>query len=90
MVEIYTRLENRLEMKEKATMTAKNMGFELLDFRYLTNNPLDEYLFVALCYKQEAYQPYVVWTYNSEFNSFSNGYYSSDSENAELKFKTKS
>lgn len=89
MVNIYERLEKRLEAQQKATEIAWEMGYIVEDFRYLTNNPDDEYLFVALCHKSTAFEPYVVWLYNSTREGFTNGQYSSTYDNARQNFENR-
>ena len=88
MLNLYSRLENRVETRQKATEKAKKMGFEVLDCNYQSKKPHLEHLFVVLCWNlSDEGNKFVVWSYNSTSNEFYNGYYTNYSTKADNNFK---
>lgn len=90
-IDIYSRIEKRQNALKNATKLAESKGWIVQSFRYLTNHPLDEYLFVVMCQSSpKSIKEYVIWLYNSEDNGFYEGYYTCNRENAEKKYLSKS
>lgn len=68
------------ENTQKAIESSGKLGWEILNIRMLTNHPDDHYLMVTLCKNKE--NEWVVHIYNSERDTFSEGYYTDNKPDA--------
>jgi hypothetical protein len=76
------------ENKAKAIARAKAQGWELHKLRMLTNHPDDHYLMVAMSETQKG--EWAVHLYNSDFDGFTEGFYTDDKLKAIDKYYEKS
>lgn len=87
-INIYARLEKRIQARQDARELAESLGFELRDLKYLTKHPDDEYLFSVLCYDAKK-DEHIAYLYNSEYKGFTNGNYYKDFKTAYERFNTR-
>lgn len=76
------------EAKQTCEQVASEKGFNLLDFRFLTTHPSDQYLFVSLTHNEKKDQ-YTTHLYNQEKKAFYEGYYTKSVKDAKEKFDNK-